>query len=99
MLDHLQGMVKTLDELLGSVDPALLHPTDAVKVLDAAGAVEADLFEMNEQRPYGGGIQVQLPGPPSSRWPPWVSRSWSWGQALAVFQYAMGPPLAWATRQ
>jgi hypothetical protein len=33
-------MVKTLDELLTSVDPALLHPTHAVKLLDAASDVE-----------------------------------------------------------
>jgi hypothetical protein len=33
-------MVKTLDELLTSVDPALLHPTHAVKLLEAASDVE-----------------------------------------------------------
>jgi hypothetical protein len=33
-------MVKTLDELLSSVDPALLHPNHAVKLLDAASDVE-----------------------------------------------------------
>lgn len=36
MLDHLHGMVKTLDQLLSELDPALLHPHDAVKVLEAA---------------------------------------------------------------
>src|SRR4051794_15602208 len=33
-------MVKTLDELLGTVDPALLHPSAAVKLLEAATDVE-----------------------------------------------------------
>jgi hypothetical protein len=27
VLDYLQGMVKTLDELLSSIDPVLLHRT------------------------------------------------------------------------
>jgi hypothetical protein len=40
VLDHLQGMVKTLDELLGWVDPALLHPNAALKLLEAATDVE-----------------------------------------------------------
>ncbi|HEV3351980.1 MAG TPA: DUF222 domain-containing protein [Acidimicrobiales bacterium] len=39
MLDHLQGMVKTLDEILSSIEPALLHPHDAVRVLEAASDV------------------------------------------------------------
>jgi hypothetical protein len=33
-------MVKTLDELLDSIDPALLHPNTAVKLLEAATDVE-----------------------------------------------------------
>src|SRR5947209_1912253 len=33
-------MVKRLDGMLSSLDPALFHPSDAVKVLEAASAVE-----------------------------------------------------------
>src|SRR5947209_10974626 len=33
-------MTKTLEGFLGIVDPALLHPHDAVKILDAATALE-----------------------------------------------------------
>src|SRR3954447_5735769 len=33
-------MSKGLDAILSSLDPALLHPTDALRVLDAATAVE-----------------------------------------------------------
>ena len=40
MLQELQGMTKTLDGLLASVDPALLHAADAVKLLEAATSVE-----------------------------------------------------------
>jgi hypothetical protein len=40
VLDELQGMRESLDAMLSSVDPALLHPHDAVRVLDAATDVE-----------------------------------------------------------
>src|SRR5436305_13667447 len=40
VLAELRGMSKGLDAMLTSLDPALLHPADAVKVLDAASAVE-----------------------------------------------------------
>ena len=40
MLKELQGMAKSLDGLLANVDPALLHATDAARVLKAASAVE-----------------------------------------------------------
>src|SRR2546421_11170869 len=33
-------MAKGLDGMLSSLDPSLLHPTDAVRVLEAASAVE-----------------------------------------------------------
>ena len=39
MLAELRGMVKSLDAILSSLDPALLHTSDAVQVLDAATAV------------------------------------------------------------
>jgi hypothetical protein len=41
VLDELQGTVKTLDGLLGSApDPALVHPTDARRIVEAAAAAE-----------------------------------------------------------
>jgi uncharacterized protein DUF222 len=40
VLQELQGMTKTLDGFLASVDPALLHPNDAVRVLHEAADVE-----------------------------------------------------------
>jgi len=40
VLEELQGMAKTLDGFLSSVDPALLHATDAARVLEAAAFVE-----------------------------------------------------------
>src|SRR5947207_1066462 len=33
-------MAKEMDSMLSSLDPALLHPSDAVRVLEAANAVE-----------------------------------------------------------
>ena len=39
MLAELRGMVKSLDAILSSLDPALLHTSDALQVLDAATAV------------------------------------------------------------
>jgi len=40
VLKELQGMTETLKGFLSSVDPALLHPADAVRVLNAATDVE-----------------------------------------------------------
>src|SRR5205807_5329131 len=40
VLTELQGMVTGLEAMLSSLDPALLHPHDAVRVLHAAGDVE-----------------------------------------------------------
>ena len=40
MLEELQGMAKSLDGFLASVDPALLHAADAARLLKAASAVE-----------------------------------------------------------
>jgi len=40
VLEELQGMAQGLDGLLSSVEPALLHPYDAVRALEAATAVE-----------------------------------------------------------
>ena len=40
MLEELQGMAKTLDGFLASVDPGLLHANDAARVLEAAAALE-----------------------------------------------------------
>ena len=40
MLEELQGMAKTLDGLLSSVDPGLLHANDEARVLEAAAALE-----------------------------------------------------------
>jgi hypothetical protein len=40
VLALLQGMVKGLEQLLASVDPSVLHARDAVKLLEAASAVE-----------------------------------------------------------
>jgi hypothetical protein len=40
VLARLQGMSRELDAMLGSADPATMHPRDAVAVLEAAAAVE-----------------------------------------------------------
>jgi uncharacterized protein DUF222 len=40
VLAELRGMVTDLDAMLSSLDPSLLHPNDAVQVLDAASEVE-----------------------------------------------------------
>ena len=40
MLTELGGMVTSLEAMLSSLDPALLHPCDAVRVLNAAADVE-----------------------------------------------------------
>jgi hypothetical protein len=40
MLQALQGMTKTLDRFLSSVDPALLHASDRARLLEAATRVE-----------------------------------------------------------
>ena len=36
MQTQLRGVVATLDQVLAELDPALLHPADAVRVLDVA---------------------------------------------------------------
>src|SRR5436305_15337779 len=40
MLKELQGMANELDGMLLSLDPTVLHPHDALRVLDAAADVE-----------------------------------------------------------
>jgi hypothetical protein len=40
VLAELREMAKSLEEMLSSVDPALLHPADAVRILDVASDVE-----------------------------------------------------------
>ena len=40
MLEELQGMTKTLDGFLATADPALLHASDATRLLEATAAVE-----------------------------------------------------------
>src|SRR4051812_35316718 len=40
VLAALRGMTEGLDAMLSSLDPSLIHPTDAVALLDAATDVE-----------------------------------------------------------